>query len=207
MANKVNYELKNLLIFVPYAKETLDRPRHRAYAKKLDTALTNVETLLDSAPRAFADLWLRPIMSIESGGMPQPQSPSIDGEMPQPQSSSIQNLIRAYRNQTDSFVAELTRLHDLCAYFIDPNFGHHSNYDHAKHMSARLAFVLMLGLSDVKITSTEAGAFRTITNLLYEAISGEPYADLKRACDNTLDQMDISCKGIWSRYGSPIKLT
>ena len=39
----------------------------------------------------------------------------------------------------------------------------------------------MQGLSEKKITGTEGGRFRTIANLLYEAISGLPDADLKRA--------------------------
>jgi hypothetical protein len=45
---------------------------------------------------------------------------------------------------------------------------------------------LMQGLSERKITGTEGGRFRTIANLLYEAISGLPDADLKRACDSVL---------------------
>ena len=69
-----------------------------------------------------------------------------------------------------------------------PNLGIDPNYDHAKHLSARSAHGLMQGLSERKITGTEGGRFRTVANLLYEAISGLPDADLKRslqfrACD------------------------
>jgi hypothetical protein len=173
----VNHELDALLIIVPFQWESYDRPRNRAHAKQLDSALTNVETLLASAPRALADLWLHPVTIVE------------DDKQPQAALSSIRDMVRAYRNRTDSFVAELNRLHALCSRFIDQEFGPHTNYDHAKHMSAKFAFLLMKGLSDRKITGTENGRFRTITNLLYEAITGEPDADLKRACDSVLAEI------------------
>jgi hypothetical protein len=40
--------------------------------------------------------------------------------------------------------------------------------------------------SAAKITGTQHGPFRTVTSLLYEAVSGRPNADLKRACDDVI---------------------
>jgi hypothetical protein len=44
----------------------------------------------------------------------------------------------------------------------------------------------MRELSDRKITGTKDAAFRVITGLLYEALSGQQDADLKRACGTVL---------------------
>ncbi len=47
-------------------------------------------------------------------------------------------------------------------------------------------------LSDGEATGTRDRAFRTITSLLYEAVTGETDADLKRMCDQVLsDEMPI----------------
>jgi hypothetical protein len=62
--------------------------------------------------------------------------------------------------------------------------------DHAKHLCAWHALGLMRELSDRKITGTKDSAFRVVTGLLYEAVSGQPDADLKRACDSVLQDMD-----------------
>jgi hypothetical protein len=80
----------------------------------------------------------------------------------------------------------LKRLREVCARFIDPEFGYHPNFDYAKHDSAWFAFSLMEVMSDNKITGTKDGPFRAIAGLLYEAISGQQDADLKRACDTVL---------------------
>jgi hypothetical protein len=83
----------------------------------------------------------------------------------------------------DSFAAELKALRERCALAVHPAFGSHPNFDSAKHLCAQFAHGLMQMLSERKITGTEGGRFRTIANLLYEAFSGLPDADLERACD------------------------
>ncbi len=93
------------------------------------------------------------------------------------------------RQRWDFFVDEIKRLHEVCTTVIDPKSRVHRNYDHAKHESASFALNLMAKLSDSKITGTVDGAFRTITSLLYEAVSGQQGADLKRACDAQLREI------------------
>jgi hypothetical protein len=58
------------------------------------------------------------------------------------------------------------------------------------HLCAWHALGLMRELSDRKITGTKDSAFRVVTGLLYEAVSGQPDADLKRACDSVLQDVD-----------------
>jgi hypothetical protein len=103
---------------------------------------------------------------------------------------SIENIELAYRARADSFFAELKRLRDVCARAVDPGFATHPNYGHAKHLCAWHALGLMRELSDRKITGTKDSTFRVITGLLYEAVSGQPDADLKRACDSVLQDVD-----------------
>ena len=86
---------------------------------------------------------------------------------------------------------ELKRLREVCARAVDPGFATHPNYGHAKHLCAWHALGLMRELSDGKITGTKDAAFRVVTGLLYEAVSGQPDADLKRACDTVLQNVDI----------------
>jgi hypothetical protein len=49
----------------------------------------------------------------------------------------------------------------------------------------------MQDLTDGRITGTKDSAFRVVTGLLYEAVSGQPDADLKRACDSVLQNVDL----------------
>jgi hypothetical protein len=83
-------------------------------------------------------------------------------------------------------LSELTRLRQVCARAINPGFGLHPNHDHAKGLCPWFARGLMLELSNAKITGTKDASFRVISSLLYEAVSGVPGADLKRACDEVL---------------------
>ena len=160
---EVNRELDILLQYVPRQARWSDRTRNRAHAQKLDGALREVEKLtrLASTPGYLAFL----LFSPRSG-----PSPSI---------SDIEHA-------SQTFAAELKRMRKVCALAVDPRFGFHANYDHAKHLSSQSAHVLMKGMSEKKITGTEGGGFRTIASLLYEAISGPPDTDLKRSCDSVL---------------------
>ena len=88
------------------------------------------------------------------------------------------------------YFPELKRLREVCAHAVDPGFATHPNYDHAKHCAWN-ALGLMRELSDGKITGTKDSAFRVVTGLLYEAVSGRPDADLKRACDSVLQNVDL----------------
>jgi hypothetical protein len=167
----VNHELNVLLKLAPLQAQLFDRAGNRAHAKKLDGALSEVKTLLASAPGALAWFLFGPL------------SPS--------ESQSIENIELAYRARADSFFAELKRLRKVCAHAVDPGFATHANYDDAKDLCAWNALGLMRELSDGKITGTKDSAFRVVTGLLYEAVSGQPDADLKRACDAVLQNVNL----------------
>jgi hypothetical protein len=83
------------------------------------------------------------------------------------------------------------RLREVCARAVDPGLASHPNYEHAKHLCAWHALGLMRELSDRKITGAKDSAFRVITSLLYEGVSGQPDADLKRACDSVLSNLNL----------------
>lgn len=174
---EINQELDVLLKLVPLETKLYDRTRNRNHAQQLDSALTEVETLLASAPSMLAWFLFDPSP---------PVTVTEDGVMMQPVPPSIEDIERKYRKRADSFAAELKRLRKVCARAVAPGFGSHPNYDRAKRTCAWFARGLIRGLSDRKITGTKDGAFRTIAGLLYEAISGQHDADLKRACDSVL---------------------
>lgn len=173
---EVNHELDVLLELAPKQAKLYDRSRNRAHAQQLDRALAEVETLLSSAPGLLA--WslfspLPPPTMTEDGVLTLPRSP-------------IDEIERAYAKRADSLGKELNRLRKICARAIDPGFWPHPNFDHAKHLCACFAHGLMQGLSKRELTGTEHDAFQTIASLLYESISGQLNASLKRACDSVL---------------------
>jgi hypothetical protein len=177
----VNHELEVLLKLAPLQAKLFDRARNRTHAKKLDRALSQVELLLASAPGVLAWFLFNPLP---------PVTLTEDGELVEV-AQSIEDIELAYRARADSFGVELKRLRKVCARAIDPGFASHPNYDHAKHTCAWHALGLMRELSDGKITGTKDSAFRVVTGLLYEAVSGQPDADLKRACDSVLSNLNL----------------
>jgi hypothetical protein len=177
----MNHELNVLLKLAPLQAKLFDRARNRAHAKKLDRALSEVEMLLASAPGVLAWFFFDPLP---------PLTLTEDGVLVQV-TQSIENIELAYRARADSFFAELKRLRKVCARAVDPGFASHPNYDHAKHLCAWHALGLMRELSDRKITGTKDSAFRVVTGLLYEAVSAQPDADLKRACDSVLQNVNL----------------
>jgi hypothetical protein len=166
----VNQHL-DLLLLVPLEAKLFDRRQYRAHAEQLDGALLKVETLLASTPDGLALALFDPVTITEDGVL-----------VP----SSIDHIKRACQKRADSLTGELKRLRKVCADAIDPGFGFHPNYDPAKYHCAWFAHVMMRKLSDMKISGTKDGAFWTITSLLYEAVSGQKNAALKRACDSVL---------------------
>jgi len=172
----VNRELRYLLILAPLeVKRVADRTQNRTHAQQLDDALHKVETLLTSAPQPLSLFLLNPL----------PGTTEHRGLMPA-KTPSIESIKRGNRERVDSFAAELKRLRQVCARGVGFGFGHHPNYDPTKHFCAFWGYALMKGYSDRAITGTKDDAFRVITSLLYEAVSGESGADLKRACDSCL---------------------
>ena len=169
----VNRHLDLTLLTPQDVKKVFDRRQYRAHAERLDGALLKVETLLASAPGALALALFDPMITE-------------DGVLTQAVPSSIDHIKRAFRKRADSLAGELKRLRKVCADAINPGFGFHPNYDPLKFQCAWIAQFLIRELSDVKISGTKDGAFWTITSLLYEAVSGQRNAALKRACDSVL---------------------
>jgi hypothetical protein len=145
----------------------------RSSAKQLDSALLKVETLVASAPGALALALFDPATITEDGLL-----------MWAP--SSMDEIKRAYWKHAISFAGELKRLRKVCAGAIDPGFGFHPNYEPVKTQCAWTAHYIMRELSNKKISGTKDGAFWIITSLLYEAVSGQKNAALKRTCDSVL---------------------
>ncbi len=147
----------------------LDQQPFREFRKKLDKALSDVEKVLASKPVMFSQFLFRTTPQVGDSFV------SISSMS----SREFEEFFNNHHKRSDAFDTELKRLRDICARDV----GIHPNYDVAKHRSADFAHGLMGALSDQKISGTENKGFRVITTLLYEAISGEKNADLKRACD------------------------
>jgi hypothetical protein len=165
-----------LMKIAPLQRKLGDRSLIRDHAKKLDAALGKVEELLASCPGGLA------------GHLFSPLPPPIwtEGDDLSVKILPEEELKHRLQARWNSLAVELKRLRRICARAIDPGFGLHPNYDQDKHACAWFAFNLMRNLSDHEITGTEDGSFRTITSLLFEALSGHQDADLKRACDDVL---------------------
>jgi hypothetical protein len=170
---QVNHNVDYLLEIFPPDVQRLSRKEYRTHAKQLDSALTEVETLLLSAPGLLAWSLFYPLAPFGSHHRP---------------------IERTRQKHIDTFFAELRRFRSVCAQAISLGFGNHPNYDFLKHACAMSARGLMLDMSDRKITGTKDDVFRVITSLFYEAVSGQQGADLKRACDSVLRE-------IRERYG------
>lgn len=162
---EVNQTLNVLLEWVLPNKPNFDRRAIRKHAEKLDRALSKVEKLLESSPGLLALVLFDPRPVLQGDYFPQ----------------ALGNH-REMEARRIAFGAELKRLRDVCA----RDYGDHPNYDRAKRQTAWWSYGLMQKCSDGKITGTENQAFRTITGLLYEILSGQQDADLKRACDTEL---------------------
>jgi hypothetical protein len=183
----VNHGIDVLLNVVPLQKEQLDPRPYRKHAKKLYDALGDVEELLASSPQTLAlSLFNRVrfmFLDPSLGAIKHPLVSIVATKSIKERMADYQMRVYSdYQTWLNAFVTELRRLREVCA----RDYGLHPNYDHAKNLSAEFAYDLMRELSDQKITGTEDGAFRTISGLLYEVISGQQDLDLKRACDAVL---------------------
>jgi hypothetical protein len=164
ITTEVNRELDLLLEWPPQATLRSYQKEERTHARRLHSALTEVETLLSSARGWLSHYLFYPFL------------PSLH--------LSYWEWERTHRERYASFAAELRRLRSVCAHAVNPGFDH-PNYDPLKHFCAKSAHGLMQAMSDKRITSSKDGAFRTIAGLLYKAVRGKR-ADLKRACDSVL---------------------
>jgi hypothetical protein len=176
--NSDNLALDKLLRLVVFEKEFFDPRPARKHAEKLDKAISKVEMLLLSCPGTLGGYLFDPaVLPFSKVG------DDFGGPTPH---NSFEETGSGIKGHADLLFAELTRLRKVCTIL---SFGNHPNFDVAKHQSARSAYDVMEKCSDRKITGTENQAFRIITALLYEVVSGQQDADLKRACDVILRRM------------------
>jgi len=177
ISQEVKGKLDTLRYYIPSLTEFYDRTKNREHAKKLHRALSTLEGLLKSTPEALAWTLFNPAVITENEDAPLVLPMSF---------ASTDDILSAYGQHYKRFALELNRLRNACAYAIKPGLGAHPNHDHAKHSAAWFALDIIRHLSQREATGTEDGPFRTISSLLYEAVSGQEGADLKRACDAVL---------------------
>jgi hypothetical protein len=84
-----------------------------------------------------------------------------------------------------AWVDELKQRRMECEQLARNPRGYHPNFGYAQRGCARHAFALMREFSKQAPTGTADGPFRTITSLLYQAVS-EKRQDMKKACDLVL---------------------
>jgi hypothetical protein len=174
---EVDRELVFLLILAPLeAKKRTDRALNRTHARRLDKALRSAEELLATAPHPLRSFVLNPLPTMKEDGV----------RMLAENHSEEEQIERANKERADSFLAEVKRMRKICSRAINPGLGSHPNYDRAMHLCAMFSYGLMRELSKREITGTKDAPFRTIASLLYQAISGQCDAELKRACDAQL---------------------
>lgn len=155
-----------------------DQAQNRRHARQLKIAVVEVIGLLKSAPidLAFEFRMGRPILV----------SDDRTARLPQPDEWEA-----AVRNGTDQLVDQLNVIRRVCEEAEKTGIGRHWRTDPLKDWCAREAYGLMQVCSDGKIVGTVDAPYRTISELLYEAISGEK-SDLKRACDAVLREQPRS---------------
>jgi len=92
-------------------------------------------------------------------------------------------------DRAEFFAKEIKRLRKRTTLLLEHKVGRHHSYDLVKDHAAVCAYRLMEKLSKHRIASSKDSPFRTIASRAYEAVTGIPDADLKRACDAVLARM------------------
>ena len=180
-SERVRQEIRGLDETDRVAPKLVTGKEFRRQAKELEDALARLEALLNSEPTTLACYLFRPWPSQSFAELYY----ALDSPLP---FGSIDEIERACLDKRDELVADLTRLRKKCAHADKAQIGVHPNYDHAKHVSAYIAYCLLTEWSEQTATGTADGAYRTIASLLYEAGWGIGDADLKRACDDVLNR-------------------
>ena len=88
--------------------------------------------------------------------------------------------------ERQAFLKRLEQLRLDCERQQPPSHSSGPEQDRVKDHCAALARNLMMMLTTRPITGTADGPCRFIASLIYEAFTGEPEVDLKRACDRAL---------------------
>jgi len=99
---------------------------------------------------------------------------------------SVEEITRDHIDRIVHFHDELRRLCIECEELVRSPVGFHPNKDVAKRNAAWCALQLMRDFSKSTPNGTAEAPFRTISSLIYQALSGNREADLKRACDEVI---------------------
>jgi hypothetical protein len=99
-----------------------------------------------------------------------------------------------YKETLSAFQKKLGWMRWSCESTIRHPNGSHPNVDHAKKRCAKSAHELMRWFSRQTPTGTAERPFRTITSLLYQAVSGKRQ-DLKKACDEVVAKKEVTADG------------
>jgi len=100
----------------------------------------------------------------------------------------------SYKEAISAFQRKLGWMRSLGESFTRNPPGSHSNFDHSKERCAKSAHELMRWFSQQTPTGTAERPFRTITSLLYQAVSGKRQ-DLKKACDEVVAKKKVTADG------------
>jgi hypothetical protein len=161
----VKKSIEMLIEVAAVSKRISDRTIIRASAKKLGAALDAVFAAWHEMPAIV--FWKT---FVDEGGL---------------SGKSDEEFYRGATENAGALLDQLTRMRDACQH-AEEKVGVHPNVDHEKSSCAAVAMLLMRRLSAHKPTGTAEGRFRSISSLLYEALTGQQEVDLKRACQDCL---------------------
>jgi hypothetical protein len=137
------------------------------YARRLDELLARVETELKNPPEILVNFLFGPWPSERTAPM------------------SFHEVEAAIAFEQKQLLEKLARMRAVCQLQRPP-----PRHDVTKRHCPAVAYQLMQALSHRPITSSPGSPFRTITSLVFEALSGEQGADLKRQCERLLRLVD-----------------
>jgi hypothetical protein len=142
------------------------------HAQKLGDVVTTLEQMIRDLPEPFAAYLFMPLRARCS-------------------ITPAEEANAAATADHDSFLHRLERLRLDCADQKAPPGSSGPERDRVKVGCATFARNLMLAFSRRRVTGTAEGAYRVITSLLFEALTGEGDVDLKRACDRVLNDVRL----------------
>jgi hypothetical protein len=99
----------------------------------------------------------------------------------------VDDIMSATLTDKEALLERLGRLRLDCGRQQPPPHSSGPEQDRVNNHCAALARNLMKVLTSRPITGTAEGPLRVIASLVYEAFTGEPEIDLKRACDRALE--------------------
>jgi hypothetical protein len=94
-------------------------------------------------------------------------------------------LFKELPSTSQKLLRQLKKINEICDHLANSRLPT-KNADITKNFCAAFACGMISAFSKKKPTGTVDGPLRTISSLLYDAVTGKPEVDMKRACDLTL---------------------